>query len=727
MSPTEVNPVLGNSRLPRVAPGRSCIACRKRKIRCDRIQPCGYCTKIRVQCVYPTPEHEVLKPPADDVLARLRRIEASMARLEARGAIETSPENQPTPDHHLISAPGNGMNKKETLPQSGRLLVEQGDTRFVNGSFWNALEDEAELQELPSESSSVQQANAASSSIPLTAQPNENLNNHYQRFIFGMSISPNPGGLAHLHPPEAKIFSLWQIYLENVDPLLKLLHVPTTQCQLLRATGHLAAIPPPMEALMFAIYYAAVTSLQCPMASKSLLFEERSVLLDRYRTGIECSLARANFMITPDVPTLQALTLWLICARQAVDKTYVWSLVGLLHRLATKLGLHRDPATLGLPPFMAEMRRRLWWHICILDVRTAEDNDMDPLICEHNFDTKYPSNANDSDLDLDMTNPLGENHNRTEMLFCFTRFDISYAARKVVFSQKFTVDNGYAILNLAEKTSFIDALLKELDDKHLKYCDKKIPICFLTLTASRLILAKMKLTIHRPSRNNSSTLTEEQKEDLVNSSIDIIEYAHDLRSNDKYSRWVWLFQQYVEWDAVAFLLHSLGVSRRPSHDGRAWAAIDGFFRDWKDHIPNGLRERRWQKLLSLLAQAKANRGDDSERGIPYEPGVRDSPVAQHRVNPTDIPDSHLTRSQRQNYMPGVGTWESSMHISDNDLVPRPTEGLLSSNFNQAELSVPPSSTDNVAVDWNFDNIPYSTHSLVNWEMDIDDTGFYSWL
>lgn len=716
MSLSDSTPLHPEVRPVRAPPGRSCIACRKRKIRCDRTQPCAYCTKIRVQCVYPHSERDVPKPPADDVLAKLRRIEASMVRLEGRGANETSPQSLHTPAHTSTH--------KESIPQSGRLLVEQGDTRFVNGSFWNALDDETEPQQLPSESPSVQQGIPTSSSMAAITEPDQHSNTYYQRFLFGMSTAPEPGGLGHLHPSEAKVFNLWQIYLENVDPLLKLLHVPTTQRQLLRATGHLDAIPPPMEALMFAIYYAAVTSLQCPVATRTLLLEERSVLMDRYRTGFEHSLARANFMTTPDVPTLQALTLWLICARQVVDKTYIWSMVGLLHRLATKLGLHRDPATLGLPPFMAEMRRRLWWHICILDVRTAEDNDMDPLICEHNFDTKYPSNANDSDLDLEMTEPLGENNRRTEMLFCFTRFDISYAARKIVFSQKFTTDNGYPILNLAEKTSFIDALLKELDEKHLKYCDKKVPICFLTMTASRLVLSKMKLTIHHPSRNNLSTLSEEQKEDLVNSSIDIIEYAHDLRSNDKYSRWVWLFQQYVEWDAVAFLLHSLSVSCRPSQDARAWKSIDGFFKDWKDHVPNRLRERRWQRLVSLLAKAKANRGDGSQsddRDIP------DPTLTQHPATMIGTPDSNLTRSQTQLYVPGVQRWEPISQQATSDPIPRPSQQLSLSSFNQAQSSIPVSSTDNVTVDWNFDNIPYSTQGLVNWEMDLDDTGLYSWL
>jgi hypothetical protein len=33
--------------------------------------------------------------------------------------------------------------------------------------------------------------------------------------------------LAALHPNQGQIFKLWQVYLENVDPLLKVTHTPT--------------------------------------------------------------------------------------------------------------------------------------------------------------------------------------------------------------------------------------------------------------------------------------------------------------------------------------------------------------------------------------------------------------------------------------------------------------------------------------------------------------------
>jgi hypothetical protein len=73
---------------------RSCLECRRRKIRCDRKQPCSYCPKVRIECTYPTMEGSSLPqrrrrsdattPPAAESAARLRVLEEHVQQLEAR-------------------------------------------------------------------------------------------------------------------------------------------------------------------------------------------------------------------------------------------------------------------------------------------------------------------------------------------------------------------------------------------------------------------------------------------------------------------------------------------------------------------------------------------------------------------------------------------------------------------------------------------------------------------
>ena len=345
---------------------------------------------------------------------------------------------------------------------------------------------------------------------------------HHQSFLFGYNSVVTD--LRQFHPVENRIFTLCQVFLESVDPVLKLIHVPVTQRQNIQASQNLARIPPAFESLMFAIYYAAVTSFQCSISCRTLLHEEQQAPLDRYRFGVEQSLAKANFMNAPDVPTLQALTLYLICARQSADKAYVWPMTGLLVRLATRLGLQRNHTALGLSPFVSEMRRCLWWQICILDTRIAEENDMDPLICEHTFDTKLPANVNDADLDISMTQLVSEPHRRTEMLFTLARFEISYTARKLVFSAKSCVDNGYPNLSPQEQNDLIESILEVLDEKYLRYCDSTIPICNRATTSTQMVLAKIKLTINHPIRNRSARIWQEASTCHVYHSLGTLRY-----------------------------------------------------------------------------------------------------------------------------------------------------------------------------------------------------------
>ena len=73
---------------------RSCLECRRRKIRCDRKQPCSYCPKVRVECIYPTMEGSSLPqrrrrsdattPPAAESTAKLRVLEEHVQQLETR-------------------------------------------------------------------------------------------------------------------------------------------------------------------------------------------------------------------------------------------------------------------------------------------------------------------------------------------------------------------------------------------------------------------------------------------------------------------------------------------------------------------------------------------------------------------------------------------------------------------------------------------------------------------
>jgi hypothetical protein len=54
----------------------------------------------------------------------------------------------------------------------------------------------------------------------------------------------------------------WQIYMENVDPIVKILHAPTVTEIIKGLRADMNSITPGIEALMFSIYLAAITSME---------------------------------------------------------------------------------------------------------------------------------------------------------------------------------------------------------------------------------------------------------------------------------------------------------------------------------------------------------------------------------------------------------------------------------------------------------------------------------
>lgn len=130
-------------------------------------------------------------------------------------------------------------------------------------------------------------------------------------FPFLIGYSGNES-VTDAHPSTIHIFQLWQIYIDNVNTLLKITHVPTIQGQVIEASSNLEAAPKNIEALMFAIYVMAVTSLDDEQV-RLRFHTSKKELLGRYLAALQQALINAGFMRARDHITLQAYLLYLVC------------------------------------------------------------------------------------------------------------------------------------------------------------------------------------------------------------------------------------------------------------------------------------------------------------------------------------------------------------------------------------------------------------------------------
>ena len=304
---------------------RSCVTCRKRKVRCDKKSPCNNCAKAGIECKFPGPGRAPRKPrkgPDSELLARLRRLEGVVQTLGAQvddQGLEASPLRKdstqtnvsPINDNSFSNADPKNRPERKIAQELGRLVVDEGRSRYVSNSIWASLAEEvAEMKDLLDTEDESEADNASpSGDLPGSGSGSASgsgvspsISSH-QSFVFGYTSAI--ASLRNLHPTPTQSFVMHRIYKESVDPIAKIFHRPTLTKILMGASVSVDGISKVHEAVLFSVYYAAVTSLT-PAQCRNLLGEERDHLLNKFRFAAEQAQTRANFLNTSNLELLQA-------------------------------------------------------------------------------------------------------------------------------------------------------------------------------------------------------------------------------------------------------------------------------------------------------------------------------------------------------------------------------------------------------------------------------------
>jgi hypothetical protein len=121
--------------------------------------------------------------------------------------------------------------------------------------------------------------------------------------------------LEDVQPEPVQIFRMWQVFLDRVNPLSKVIHVPSLQPYIVEAATGSQSIPTNYQALMFAIYNNAVTAMDQTECRK-VLGCSKDAAHKKFSAGIRNCLVQVQFMKQHDLVILQTLTLYLVsCPR----------------------------------------------------------------------------------------------------------------------------------------------------------------------------------------------------------------------------------------------------------------------------------------------------------------------------------------------------------------------------------------------------------------------------
>jgi hypothetical protein len=422
-----------------------------------------------------------------------------------------------------------------------------------------------------------------------------------------------------------KVSVLWETYRENVAPLITIVHRPTARNLFAEAAKRPDALDKNSEALVFSMYLSSIVS----MKPDDCLFhfgEDRAAVVKRYRFATEQALARAGLLNTQSLVLLQAAVLFLVCVRREDDSKFVWSMTSVVLRLSQSLGLHRDGTNFALKPFETEMRRRLWWHISLLDVRSSEDHGTDPLIHENMYDTQLPLNVNDDDLSPDMVEPPKEREGFTDATFCLIRCEITSALRRANYvcpNAQFRSPNSLPPVEHAER--MIQIISDRCEQRYIRHCDMNIPIQWCAATVGRLILAKLWLMVHHPmTRKDGGNVTQATRESLFLTAIEVLEFGRLLEADPKTAKWGWLFRTNMQWHGVAFVLSEICVRPICPVTDRAWNAVSSIYTEWAVQATHK-KGMLWRPLAALMKRAAATRSKQQQELLSKFGPLRTSP------------------------------------------------------------------------------------------------------
>ncbi|KAF5027602.1 hypothetical protein F66182_272 [Fusarium sp. NRRL 66182] len=610
---------------------RSCVVCRSRKVRCDKLSPCSNCQRANIPCVVQSNDRPprwarrleritnethgaasqaASNPRTDQVMERLQTLENLVKELSGQLAVANAATKR---DASAEAASSLECRKDETSPSSastsdvqkhfGRMILQDGDRgRYIASGFWSRISDEldglkmdtrnitggdesSEDDELPAHSPSTQE---------LSREPLER-----HAFLFRQGPTSLLSDRQSFDPLPSQIPFLLDVFDENINLLMRIVRMPTLKKLVRPLRGTAPEISLKNQALLFSIYYAAVTSMEDDEVVTNFGSTKAELNL-KFRRGFEQALARADFLNNPDIILVQALAIFLALVRRHDSPTYVWMMTGLLIRMAHAVGLHRDGSRFeNLSPFEVEQRRRLWWMVITIDIRASEDQGTEFTITKDSFDTRMPLNINDSDVEPDTKETPLERNGVTDMCFALAMFELSRVSRQLVTSS----------IGFSEQAQLLESLHLKLQDGYFQYsADANDIVHWVGVVCTRLVLSKLTLLVYLPAlfASPNDGFSDKVKDKLLIAAIEVAEHNHALNAEMQCRQWRWIYQTYTHWYAIVWLLIEISRRRWTPMVERAWIALHSrWLIPWQHNMAKN--QRVWVPLRRLMAKARSHR------------------------------------------------------------------------------------------------------------------------
>lgn len=297
---------------------------------------------------------------------------------------------------------GSGAEESETdqvVQSLGVMRVDNNKSMYFGDAHWAAiLQDIKEVKnyfsqhkkEFDEQVIKIQEAKSRVDAAP-----------QGPTFLFGGSKPPPYSDLLAQMPKRSVTDKLVSRYFNSYDPAIHILHPPSWYRMYEKHWENPQKSGPVWLGQMYAILCLAMHSYY-RMDDEPPEYRGKSLALAaNYRSLTGQCLLLADFT-KPVNNMVETMVLHLHCeyARNRDAEVGVWVLVGMIVRLAMRMGYHRDPKNYkDITPFQGELRRRVWTFVRQADLLFSFQLGLPSMIRLGDCDTELPSNLFDDEFD----------------------------------------------------------------------------------------------------------------------------------------------------------------------------------------------------------------------------------------------------------------------------------------------------------------------------------------
>ncbi|KAK7457617.1 hypothetical protein Landi51_01750 [Colletotrichum acutatum] len=490
-----------------------------------------------------------------EVLDRLARVEGLLSHL-----VSSVRDGAPVGDSGGQSKPETDHVRAPPILPSQEVLVGDGERgNFVDDSVFVGLflGDPPRQRPIAGTKTRDPATNATTQHIP----PHNGI---AATDIFGSDLEI-------ISVPPHILTRLWIIYLQNVDPLMKILHIPTIQPVMLGVAAKPQGADHTTLALLYATAFAAITSMSSTEVATQL-GTERLVLLRHFMREIDGAFTSAQFLLYPNVQGLKALAIYLTALRTFDTGRTIWTLTGLAIRIAESLGVHEDGSRLGLGPFETEMRCRLWWHLTALDATAPESHGFNNTMADRGKIFRLPLNVTDTELWPQMDKAPTGRDEWTETTFSIMNLDLCRNLRHAV--------SAVGAADEQTREAKIQQTESSMAHRWLRFAPNNNDVCRAAESLLRISVSKARFILMLQAWLSAPMENEYRyrylPHSLFTNAIELLEQGYLLQSGKLFPGYAWFYKQHPQLYALFLTLRTLVDSPERREAKRAWIAVDNY-------------------------------------------------------------------------------------------------------------------------------------------------------